>query len=700
MSVSDRTAAGLVALGSPAARRPDVAGRKAARLAEALRAGLRVPDGLVIPTGRTRGGPGEVRGHLDGVCRDVWERLAPDGGRLVVRSSSPEEDTAGASLAGRFESVVGVEDPEALRDAVEVVVASRDDVGEAEGGPPAPRIAVLVQPEVTAEIGGVMFTVDPVTGDDRRVVVTASREGPDAVVSGRVPGSTYRLDAEGAVVGHDEGDERGDDPAALGDGLRRDLVALAARVEELFGAPQDVEWAAGPDGTLWLLQSRPVTGVRDVPLRPHGEVEQSRPILGPGPVAETFPEPLGPLEQELWVPPLEEALRHVFRLVGSTRLTHLEDSPVVRVIEGRVAVDLDLFGLAERDDAWWRRLDPRPRLRRLRISWRVGRMRASLPAQAGSAVGEVDEALSAVPALVGLTDRQLLGLLDRVGEVLVSVHAHEVLIGFLLSEERPGLSGPSVALRVLATARRDGHSDREILSRHPITLALVPPRISTTHELPALPSELPPRPVTGEDADETMVLREALRVRARWLQELQARAVIELAGRLRREGVLDDHEQVRALTLDELRAMVRERTVTWDLRPEERLPTGAPLPPAFRLAADGSIVPTSAGSERGGTGAGGGRGSGPARIAPDAGSLAAGDVAVVGTLDPALGGVVHRLGGLVAATGSVLSHVAILAREAGVPTVVGVSEATSRFRGGQRLVVDGDEGTVDIEEDA
>lgn len=100
-------------------------------------------------------------------------------------------------------------------------------------------------------------------------------------------------------------------------------------------------------------------------------------------------------------------------------------------------------------------------------------------------------------------------------------------------------------------------------------------------------------------------------------------------------------------SLDELRATVRDRAVTWDVRAEERLPTGAPLPSAFRPADDGAVVPTSAGADRGGTGAGGGRG--PARIRPEPEALEEGDVAIVETLDPALGGVVHRLGGLSAA---------------------------------------------------
>jgi pyruvate,water dikinase len=69
-------------------------------------------------------------------------------------------------------------------------------------------------------------------------------------------------------------------------------------------------------------------------------------------------------------------------------------------------------------------------------------------------------------------------------------------------------------------------------------------------------------------------------------------------------------------------------------------------------------------------------------------------VLVVRTLDPGLAGVLPGLGGLVAETGSVLSHLAILAREYGVPTVVGFPDAPDRFAEGTWVVVDGSTGEV------
>jgi pyruvate,water dikinase len=98
----------------------------------------------------------------------------------------------------------------------------------------------------------------------------------------------------------------------------------------------------------------------------------------------------------------------------------------------------------------------------------------------------------------------------------------------------------------------------------------------------------------------------------------------------------------------------------------------------------------------GGTGAGGGIARGT--VTYDADDPPAGSVLVTTTLTPGLGPLLPRLSGIVSETGSVLSHLAILAREAGVAVVVGYAGARSDLPEGARVVVDGDEGRVTIEE--
>ncbi len=120
---------------------------------------------------------------------------------------------------------------------------------------------------------------------------------------------------------------------------------------------------------------------------------------------------------------------------------------------------------------------------------------------------------------------------------------------------------------------------------------------------------------------------------------------------------------------------------------------GPPLPASFRLTADGTVVPVDTVRSDGGRGAGGGRGTGPVHVGTDE-PPSPGDVLVVRTLDPALASLLPGLGGLVAETGSVLSHLAILAREYGVPTVVALPGAVDRLVPGSWVVVDGTTGEV------
>ncbi|HKA04755.1 MAG TPA: PEP-utilizing enzyme, partial [Acidimicrobiales bacterium] len=139
--------------------------------------------------------------------------------------------------------------------------------------------------------------------------------------------------------------------------------------------------------------------------------------------------------------------------------------------------------------------------------------------------------------------------------------------------------------------------------------------------------------------------------------------------------------------------VVRQEPVVPDAAPAART---AGLPVAFRLAADGAPVAVVDAGSTDGTPVGGGVGRGPVRLDPA--EAEAGAVLVVSTLDPRLAPVIPLLNGLVAETGSALSHLAILAREHGVPTVVGRAGATSDFTRDAVIEVDGSTGAVRLAE--
>lgn len=659
---------------------PSLVGGKAAALAVAAAAGMPTLPGVVLTTqfcdeidaGASLCAHPAVRQAFDAACGSLHS--------LVVRSSSPIEDQTTSSMAGQFESVIGTKGVAEFEAAVAAVLASRARAGARDRS-----IAVLIQPVLDPLVGGVTFGIDPVTGRADRRVVTAVTGRPGALVSGQIDGSRYLLDEHAKVIEVD----RNDGPA-IDAATRRRLVGLADRAAQVFGRPQDVEWAIDDLDRLWLLQSRPITSEnRGVP---------DGPMYGPGPVAETFPEALTELERDLWVPPLRDGVRHAIVLAGAATKAQLARSDVVVTVEGRVAMDLRLAGEIRPRPTLAHKLNPAPAARRLRGAWRVGRLRAALPHLAERLLDRVDADLEDVPALDTLTNRQLIALLYRGQGVLRSLHAHEILMGMLTESGCGRLTGASVALRVLSEARGDGLDDLTIMQRSPVVLALTAPAVRPSTTLPraAAPPDIGQSCHPGSDAG---VLREALRLRTRWIQELMGRAAWVLGERLADAGAVPEPSAIRHLGLDDVEAVVTRRACAVpDVIRRHDHRWGDPLPACFQLSNTGRPIATRRSNEAGGgTGAGGGVGTGP--VTHDAIDPPTGSVLVTTTLAPDLGPLLPRLNGVVAETGSVLSHLAILAREFGVPIVVGFAGATTLLGSGAIVTVDGDSGDVTREED-
>jgi pyruvate,water dikinase len=672
--------ADLIDLADPGATDGSLVGAKAANLARAGTAGLPVLAGLVLTTAWDhRGWSHPSRQDRPSPARTAWERLGAGREPLVVRSSSTNEDGGSSSMAGVFTSVLDVATWGDFTAAVDEVLASGSRAAV-----PGARMAVLIQPQLRPHRGGVLFGADPVTGRRDRLVVSAVEGGPDALVSGRVAGWTAALSPRGRLL-----DDQGGDTAPLPRRHLRALAGLARRAAAAFGGPQDIEWAIDHDGHLWMLQSRPITTAVGTPT---GHV------LGTGPLAETFPEPLSRLEADVWLAPLAEGLEQALLVTGTASPRALRRSPVARAIDGWAVADLVHLGVAPVRHRWLARLDPRPPARRLRAAWRTGRLTRALPALARDVIAQVDADLAAVPRPDDLSNAELLAVLDNGRTALRALHGYEALAGMLIPDAGHGVTAASLAMSALAEARAEDVDDDELVETNPVVLALTPPRIGDDTPLAGIaPAALPAPsgPVSpGPDGD-AAVVREALRLRARWVQELTARAAWVLGGRLRCVGVLPGQTAVRLLGLDELRAAALQRALPADLaaRAEASATSPKPLPARFRLTRDQRPVAVVSPATGDGIGAGGGEGVGRAHLGGDP---PRGAVLVVTHLDPRLATVIPHLGGLVAETGSPLSHLAILAREHGVPTVVGHAGATTRYREGDLLAVDGSTGTVRV----
>jgi pyruvate,water dikinase len=224
----------------------------------------------------------EVGEELRSAIEGAYAELGEGDPAVAVRSSACAEDSQEASFAGQQETYLHVRGAaqvlERLRDCWASFFSERalfyreqrgslDDLG----------MAVVVQRMVSADVAGVLFTMDPVQRRRDRMVVEAVFGLGEAVVSGQVTPDHFVLARDGtvkrerlavqplAVVSGSSGgtvarelsqDEGG--AATLGaDELRR-LARLGAELEERLGGPQDIEWAL-EDGELYVLQCRPVT---------------------------------------------------------------------------------------------------------------------------------------------------------------------------------------------------------------------------------------------------------------------------------------------------------------------------------------------------------------------------------------------------------------------------------------------------------
>jgi pyruvate,water dikinase len=291
-------------------------GHKAATLAELRRRGHNVPDGFVIPVGMP--------------CdRDAL--LAPlaalGSGPYAVRSSGVAEDLAHASFAGQYESVIGVDSLDDVITAAGRVLASgraaRATAYRAEHGTAEGALAVLVQRQVAAEAAGVMFTKNPVTGDDE-LVLEAVRGLGDRLADGGEEAERWIQRATAL--------EAPRAPNVLDPRMAKRLVELGARIERERGEPQDIEWAIDGD-EIFVLQARPIT---NLPRRPSIEIPPGRWTKDTG----HFTGPVTPAAATILLPAYEKAMETAFADFGVPIKTILQ-----RSFGGEVYTqDLDLDG--------------------------------------------------------------------------------------------------------------------------------------------------------------------------------------------------------------------------------------------------------------------------------------------------------------------------------------------------------------------
>jgi pyruvate,water dikinase len=259
------------------ARDDTVFGSKAVGLGQAAREGLPLPPGVALSGAVVEA----VAGGDERALRKVVKAVSPLRGPLAVRSSAVDEDGADASFAGQHLTLLNVPSSEHLNSAVREIwwsansdsaITYRQRVGLFH----RPSVGIVVQALLDPDAAGVMFTQNPVTGADERVIEASWGLG-EAVVAGQVIPDHFRVDRSGQVLERTAGVkqivirslpeggtvEEAVAPELVGqlcldDDQLAELNGLADRCEQVYGLARDIEFAfAG--GDLYLLQCRAVT---------------------------------------------------------------------------------------------------------------------------------------------------------------------------------------------------------------------------------------------------------------------------------------------------------------------------------------------------------------------------------------------------------------------------------------------------------
>ncbi len=718
-------------------------GTKAATLGRLRAAGFAVPDGFVVS--------GVAASDLEqpNVRSTIASALEALGaGAVAVRSSAAAEDLADASFAGQYESVLGVNGLEDVLAAIGDVLRSAESERVARYRPgkdtdgASSAVAVLVQGMVPAEVAGVAFTADPVTGDRDVVVVSAVRGLGDRLVSGEAGADEWVVQAGSASRRRAVED-------VLDASLAEDVAALARRVEAHEGGPQDIEWAAAA-GRIHLIQARAMTAL---------------------------PEPLS------WEPPFPGAWSRDFRLgewLGDP-VTPLFESWLLTAIEERMHHDYgDLLGVEQPKplhvlvNGWYfyglNFMPARPAamfammVRHIlpRLVTRPRRTAIAFPPLAHFSVGLYERewrnevrpryrslVTQATDAVDSATPERLVELIDELSDAAGHYFTSATMVaGYASKAEIPLARFYSAHL-----APRIGGSHLDLLaalgeeppapSPHAVrTLDWAEPTLGETGAAqdPArakarhaeartrrLQAEAKVAEALGADskllqrferllteAQRYAIVREDLVAEFTLPWPILRRAVFRLGATLRDGGTIESIDDVLFLQRHELldalggssmslSSVTAERRRLWGrqrrLVPPLRLGTMPPMMKRIVESAEQAVkgtAPTSI-DDIVGIPASGGRASGPARVVHSIAEfhrVQPGDVLVAPMTAPAWTPLFDRLAAIVTDTGGVAAHASIVAREYGLPAVVGTTDATGRLRDGELVEVDGSAGVV------
>jgi len=261
----------------------ELVGGKCANLGELTQAGFPVPPGFAVTTAAYE--RDDIEESVAAAYAELGLRVHRADPPVAVRSSAIAEDMPDASFAGVQDTYLWICGLDAVLDGIRrcwgsffnpEAVSYREMHGITRGG-----MSVAVQYMVDARVAGVMFTLNPISGDPSSIAIDASyglgitvaggEVTPDSFLVSKVTREIVRrqigakeievvADPTAATTVTRDVPEELRTQASLTDEEIGRLAELGCRVEAHYGRPQDLEWAIDRHlGELFLLQSRPET---------------------------------------------------------------------------------------------------------------------------------------------------------------------------------------------------------------------------------------------------------------------------------------------------------------------------------------------------------------------------------------------------------------------------------------------------------
>lgn len=679
----DQTNGGVV-LGSASRTPPSDVGAKGSRLFMLLKGGYHVPPFVTISASDL------LYATREGIEAEKFSALAEQvrgmllgTKRFAVRSAALCEDDDRSSQAGQFRTVLDVPPDDLSQAITEVCIQARDKLGGT-----LERFSLIIQEFIDPDYAGVLFTRDPL-GRRESVIEWHSGTGEHVVSGGEVLHAAYLRDRPPALPAFPECEA---------------LMCAGLAIERDAGHPQDIEWAVR-GRVLYLLQTRPISTLSKDSVRSLEILESLLPdteefFYERTALAETFAHPT-PLALDLLRKlhmtngPVERAYRRFGARVSSR--------DTFKLFNGQLYVDSELsakqffpaYSYFGAKDGVAHPASASGWVRTLQNMFAF----AKLPTDDKTMHAlcfELESAMSAIEALPPPRFADALMLFEKHYEIIFAINllSGRAWESFTRASVANGLVGllpyaPSndpLLLRIRALSAPRGKfsgNSLDIADEHPF---LCGEHVTTPLSDPIAVSSVAAwhKEYVAKLSRRTF-LWNALRERGRWLTVVLMDKMRSAALALAHEQHISDPRLIYFANMEELIVPKLNEQILRERKNKYSAQTHADFPEriaSFPLMKKLSVYGVSPGVASG-------------IVVRESTKLLSDTPCILFAerLAPEIAELFPKLKGIVAKEGGVLSHLAILAREFGIPVVVD-PDAYRRVEAGERVTVDGNKGVV------